>query len=184
MSKVTTNSDDSVLVLVDIQGKLAKLMAQREELYAQLGRLIRGALLFDMPIIWMEQIPDKIGPTIAEVASLLPNQQPIPKNTFSCYGEPAFVTALEATGRRHVILAGIESHVCVYQTCIHLIENKYSVTTVNDAISSRTPANRILGLERMQMAGAQPSSVEMLLFEMQVVAEGDRFRSMAKLFKD
>ncbi len=82
------------------------------------------------------------------------------------------------------MLAGIESHVCVYQTCLHLLENGYEVTIINDAISSRTADNRELGLARMQMAGALPSSVEMLLFEMQVIAEGDRFKPMAKLFKD
>lgn len=184
MSGSTVKAEDSVLVLVDIQGKLARLMNNKEGLYSQLGKLVQGALLFDIPIVWMEQIPDKLGPTIKEVASLLPDLQPIAKNTFSCYGEPEFLKALKNTRRRHVILAGIESHVCVFQTCIHLLENRYSVTTVNDAISSRTADNRMLGLERMQLAGALPSSVEMLLFEMQVVAEGDRFRSMAKLFKD
>ena len=95
-----------------------------------------------------------------------------------------FLQALQDTQRSHVLLAGIESHVCVYQTCIHLLQNNFTVITVNDAISSRTEDNRTLGLERMKLAGALPSSVEMLFFELQFVAEGDRFRSMAKLFKD
>lgn len=181
---MTLKPDQAVLVLVDIQGKLAALMHQRELLYKQLSRLVQGALLFDIPIIWNEQLPEKLGPTISEVADLLPGLQPIPKASFSCYGEPAFVEALEKTGRKHILLAGIESHVCVYQTCLHLLENGYEVTIINDAISSRTADNRELGLARMQMAGALPSSVEMLLFEMQVIAEGDRFKPMAKLFKD
>jgi len=184
MSEVNTKPEDCTLVLVDIQGKLAKLMDRREDLYKQLQKLVQGALLFDIPVIWVEQIPDKLGPTIAEVADLLPDHRPIAKSSFGCFGEPGFVSALEATGRRHVVLAGIESHVCVYQTCTHLIANDYRVTIIEDAISSRTPTNRKLGLERMRAAGAIPSSVEMLLFEMQVVAEGDRFKAMAKLFKD
>lgn len=184
MSIVIAKPEECVLVLVDIQGKLAKLMSDRAELYSQLQRLIRGILLFDIPIIWVEQSPDKLGPTINEVASLLPDHQAITKKAFGCYGEPEFVKALEATRRQHVILCGIESHVCVYQTCIHLLNHGYTVTTVNDAISSRTPANRMLGLERMNSAGAIASSVEMLLFELQDVAGGDRFKAMAKLFKD
>ncbi len=96
---MTLKPDQAVLVLVDIQGKLAALMHQRELLYKQLSRLVQGALLFDIPIIWNEQLPEKLGPTISEVADLLPGLQPIPKASFSCYGEPAFVEALEKTGR-------------------------------------------------------------------------------------
>ncbi len=176
--------EDAVLVLVDIQGKLAKLMDQREQLFKQLSRLVQGALLFDIPIIWMEQVPDKLGPTIPEVSDCLPHLQPLAKTSFGCYGDPGFVDALEKTGRRQVLLAGIESHVCVYQSCVELINHQYQVTTINDAISSRTEENRQLGFSRMKEAGAVPSSVEMILFEFQRCAEGDRFRAMSKLFRD
>ena len=176
--------EDAVLVLVDIQGKLARLMTQSEQLFKQLNRLVQGALLFDLPIIWMEQVPDKLGPTIPEIADYLPHLQPLAKTSFGCYGDPGFVSALENTGRRHVLLAGIESHVCVYQTCVELLSNQYQVSTINDAISSRTDENRLLGLTKMKDAGALPSSVEMMLFEFQRCAEGDRFRAMSKLFRD
>ncbi|WP_020408053.1 hydrolase [Hahella ganghwensis] len=184
MSNDLLNAKDCVLVLVDIQGKLAQLMTDKETLFQQLSRLVQGTLLFDIPIIWMEQVPDKLGPTIGEVAEHLPHLQPIPKSAFGCYGEPAFVSALESSGKKTVLLAGIESHVCVYQSCVELLNNEYQVVTVNDAISSRTEQNRQLGLNKMKDMGAIPSSVEMLLFELQQKAEGDRFRAMSKLFRD
>ncbi|WP_241566837.1 hydrolase [Hahella sp. KA22] len=174
---------DCVLVLVDIQGKLAQLMHEKERLFSQLQRMVKGALLFDIPILWMEQLPEKLGSTIPEITELLPDLRPIPKHAFSCYGEPRFVEALQKSGRKRVLLTGIESHVCVYQSAYHLIEAGYDVTLINDAISSRDPANRELGLQRMQALGATPSSVEMVLFELQKEAAGERFKPMAQLFK-
>ncbi|OZG72149.1 hydrolase [Hahella sp. CCB-MM4] len=184
MSTGLLNAEDCVLVLVDIQGKLAQLMTERESLFKQLSRLVQGALLFELPVIWMEQVPDKLGPTIAEVAEHLPHLQPIPKTSFGCYGEPAFVEALQETGKKTVLLAGIESHVCVYQSCIALLQNGYQVVTINDAISSRSALNRQLGLDKMKDAGAVPSCVEMALFEFQREAGGERFKAMSKLFRD
>jgi nicotinamidase-related amidase len=176
-------ADQCVLVLVDIQGKLAQLMHDRESLFLQLQRLVKGARLFNIPIIWMEQLPDKLGPTIDELQPLLSDLQPISKHAFSCYGEPLFRDRLAATGRSQVLLCGIESHVCVYQTCVHLREADYAVHTVEDAISSRTAQNRQLGLDRMRSAGALPTSVEMILFEMQQEAAGPQFKTMAQLFR-
>jgi len=183
-SGVLQTPEDAILVLVDIQGKLANLMTQREQLFKQLTRLVQGVLLFDLPIIWMEQMPDKLGPTIPEIANYIPHLQPLAKTSFGCYGDSGFVTALENSCRRHILLAGIESHVCVYQTCVELLAHQYQVSTINDAISSRTVENRLLGLTRMKDAGALPSSVEMILFEFQHNAEGDRLRAISKLFKD
>lgn len=177
------SADQCVLVLVDIQGKLAQLMHQRDSLFLQLQRLVKGATLFNIPIIWMEQLPEKLGPTIDELQPLLSHLTPIPKQSFSCFGCSEFREQLAATGRNQVVLAGIESHVCVYQTCVHLREAGYGVHTVEDAISSRTADNRQLGLDRMRAVGAIPTSVEMLMFEMQQEAAGPQFKSMTQLFR-
>ena len=82
-----------------------------------------------------------------------------------------------------IVLAGIESHVCVYQTAMDLLNNKHNVHIVSDAISSRTSANKELGIERMVIEGAIQTSVEMLLFEMQGNAKGERFRQISKLVR-
>ncbi len=176
-------ADQCVITLVDVQGKLARLMHHSDDLLVQLQRLLRGARLFDIPVIWVEQVPDKLGPTAEELQPLLEGLTPISKHSFGCYGEPAYREALEKTRREHVVVCGIESHVCVYQTVANLLRARYAVHTVEDAISSRTKENRRLGLDRMRALGATPTSVEMLLFEFQQEAQGPLFREMARLFR-
>ena len=180
---MTLKPEELCLTVIDVQGNLAQLMHEKEVLFRQLKRMIRGALLFNIPIIWLEQVPQKLGPTIPEITELLTDYSPIPKFAFSCCNEPNYMEALKATTRNHVVLTGIESHICVYQTCKHLINENYQVSFVTDAISSQTQENKQLGITRMQMDGGFPTSVEMLLFELQGFAEGDRFKAMAKLFK-
>lgn len=174
--------NDTVVVIVDIQGRLAEIMADRDALFENAKRLIRGARAFGLPLICTEQIPEKLGPTSPEIAQLI-TETPIPKNTFSCAGEPTFVEALEETRCNSVLLAGIETHICVYQTAIDLKENGYDVHLVTDAVSSRTPQNRALGIDRIARAGVELTSVEMALFELQRVADGDVFRQIIKIVK-
>lgn len=175
--------DNTVTVLIDIQGKLASLMYDRDNFYENLTRLIRGAKTIGLPIIWNEQLPDKLGPTIQEVSSLLADNEPLPKNCFSCCGNPEFNTRLKSLKRKQVLLAGMESHVCVYQTALDLLKNGYEVSVVADAVSSRSAENRRIGIDAMRDAGALVTSVEMALFEMLVVAEGDIFREIVKIVK-
>ncbi|WP_250656200.1 hydrolase [Alkalimarinus coralli] len=175
--------EKSVLVIVDVQGKLARIMSNSDALIGQLGVLIEGAKLLDMPIIWLEQLPDKLGPTVESLAEKLLPEQPIAKSAFSGYGEAAFRERLKKEGRTQVILAGIETHVCVYQTAQDLLENDYKVTVVADAVSSRSEENKQIGLQMMTQRGAKLSCVEAVLFELQQKAEGEAFRGLIKLIK-
>lgn len=175
--------ENTVFLLVDVQGNLAQAMYDREALFANLQRLIRGALALDLPILWVEQYPQGLGPTVPELAALLPGRQPIAKTSFSCCGNEAFLQALAATRRWQVLLAGIEAHVCIYQTTIDLLARGYHVEVVADAVSSRTAQNREIGLRRVQAAGAAITSVEMALFELQRVAEGPRFRELLRIVR-
>jgi len=177
------NREDCVLVLIDVQGRLAELMADRDRLFENLVRLVRGANLLEVPVVWTEQMPEKLGPTTAVIRNELAAATLIAKSAFSCMGEPAFVDRLEELGRRTVILCGIETHVCVYQTALDLIESGYRVEVVTDAVSSRSESNRKLGLKRMKQAGAGMLGVEMLLFELQRVAQGERFRKLIQVVK-
>ena len=120
---------------------------------------------------------------IPEVAGLLSDLRPIPKLCFSAWGSAAFRQQLQATGRRQVLLAGIEAHVCVYQTALDLREASYEVWVVCDATASRTAANHRLGLERMREAGTHWTGVEMALFEMLRTAESPAFKEIARLVK-
>jgi len=175
--------EQSVLVIVDVQGKLANIMSGNERLIEQLGLLIEGAKLLDVPIIWLEQLPDKLGPTVESLAEKLSPELPIAKSAFSGYGEEKFRQRLIDEGRKQVILAGIETHVCVYQTAQDLLSNNYEVTVVADAVSSRSEDNKQVGLQMMTQRGATLSCVEAVLFELQQKAEGDVFRGLIKLIK-
>jgi len=176
-------SKTTILVIIDVQGKLAQIMHDREDLVKNLQILISGAKLLEIPIIWMEQLPDKLGPTIPEIQELLPDIEPIVKDVFSCARNEEFNGRLQELHGHDIILAGIESHVCVYQTAMDLLGHDYAVYVAADAVSSRTDSNKQLGLERMLLEGVVQTSVEMVLFELQGVATGDRFRKLAKLVK-
>ena len=176
-------TEKTVLVLVDIQGKLAELMHDKETLYHNLRRLIQGARALSLPVIWMEQIPEKMGPTIHEVRELLTTEQPISKKCFSWCGESLFMAKLQATGRKQVLLAGIEAHVCVCQTAIDLIGQGYEPYVVADAVSSRTLSNKQIGIQRSSDEGAKITSVESALFEMMKTAEHPTFKEILKIVR-
>ena len=177
------NVNDTLQVLVDVQGKLAQIMHERDQLFDALERLVRGVRVLGLPIIWMEQNPRSLGPTIPELARHLTDLQPMPKLSFSCLGCAEFVAALERQTRRQVLIAGIETHVCVYQTAVGLLERGYEVQVVADAVSSRCASNRQIGLERVRQEGAKLTSVEMCLFELLGAAEGPRFKEMLKIVR-
>ncbi len=175
--------DNTALIVVDVQGKLATLMHQKEELYRNLQILIQGARALELPILWLEQYPKGLGPTIPEVAELLTGLQPVAKTRFSGCGEPEFCEELRATGRRQLLLAGIETHICVYQTARDLLAQGYHVEVVADAVSSRTPQNRQIGLGKMRQHGAEVTSVEMVLFELLREAGTPAFKQIAPLVR-
>ena len=174
---------NSVLVIIDVQGRLAQLMYDRDNLFKNLHILVKSIKLLNIPIIWMEQLPDKIGSTIPEIKDVLIQQQPIIKDVFSCFKSKEFEQQLNNIDPNNIILAGIESHICVYQTAMDLLEEDYKVHIVTDATSSRISENKRLAIERMSSAGAIQTSVEMLLFEIQGKARGETFRKISKLVK-
>ncbi len=175
--------ENAILVVIDIQGKLATLMHEKEEFFKNAVRMIKGAQALEIPIIWNEQLPDKLGPTIPEIRRALIDAAPLVKNTFSCCGNKDFIKQLETTGRRQVMLVGMETHVCVYQTAIDLRQAGYDVYLIADAVSSRTPENRQIGIDAMKDAGAGITSVETALFELLRIAEGDCFKQIIDIVK-
>jgi nicotinamidase-related amidase len=175
--------ENAILVVVDIQGKLATLMYEKDRLYTSVNRMIEGARVLDIPIIWTEQLPDKLGVTDPEISAHLSDMKPLVKKTFSCCGDPAFMDKIRSLNRRQILLTGIETHICVYQTAADLLKAGYEVYLVRDAVSSRIPDNYSLGVDRIKELGATLTSVEMSLFEMMKVAEGDQFKQVVKLLK-
>jgi nicotinamidase-related amidase len=176
-------SDSTVLVVIDVQDKLFRVMPDREALADNLGKLIRGTQVLGVPLIVTEQNPKGLGPTIAELASLMPAVSPIPKLSFSCCGEGRFLLELKALKRRQVLLAGIELHVCVYQTALDLLALGYEVQVVADGVASRRAQDREIGLARLRDSGVNLTTTEMALFELLKVAEGDVFKEISRIVK-
>jgi len=177
------NIKDTVLVLVDVQGKLAEIMHNRDELYANLQKLIKGMKCLDIPIIWMEQIPGKLGQTIQPLRDILTDNTPISKSTFSCCCEPKFMEQLTKLNRKQIILTGIETHVCIYQTAYDLVNSGFHVEVVADAVSSRSAENKTIGLNKINAAGAQITCTETVLLELMRTAEHPMFKEIVKIIK-
>lgn len=176
------SKENAVLIFIDVQGRLAELVDGADALFKNLRRLLEGMKALDVPVIATEQIPEKLGSTRDEFQPFI-TVPPITKTSFSCCGEPSFLKSLKKTGRRHVILCGIETHVCVYQTAMHLRESGYEVYAVADAVSSRDPANKALALRRMEAEGVKLTGTEMVLFELLGDAKAPAFKSILQIVK-
>lgn len=174
--------ENTVLVFIDVQGRLAEIVDGAEALYKSLRRLLEGMKILEIPVIATEQTPDNLGKTRGEFRSLFSNL-PVVKSTFSCCGERVFLEVLEKTNRRQVILCGIETHICVYQTAMDLLAAGYQVHVVIDAVSSRDPANKALALRRMENEGVKITGTEMLLFELLGDAKVPQFKSVLQIVK-
>jgi nicotinamidase-related amidase len=174
---------NTILIVVDVQGKLAQLMHEKELLFKNIRILIQAVKILGIPILWCQQVPAALGPTVPEIAELLAGVEPIDKASFSCCGCGEFVERLRALGRGQAILCGIETHVCIYQTAADLVKKGYQVDVIADAVSSRTAENKQTGLKRIAECGASISSMEMALFELLRTAEHPQFKQIARLVK-
>jgi nicotinamidase-related amidase len=178
---ITTNN--TVLVVVDIQGKLAEIAWRSADLLRNARILIEGMHILDIPILATEQYPAGIGHTVPVIQEALKDAPVLEKGTFSCCGSLQFESKLSELHRPDVLLCGIETHVCVYQTAVDLLGLGYNVHLVTDAVSSRTEENRALGIRAIERLGARPTSVEMALFELLVKSGTEQFKAISKLVK-
>jgi nicotinamidase-related amidase len=173
--------DSTVLVIIDVQEKLAHTMHETTSMIQNLQKMIKGAHILGVPIIATQQI--NLGPTLPEIKDLIPEVSIVEKRSFSCCGEEAFIDVLTQINRNQILIAGIECHICVYQTAVDLVRLGYEVQAIADCISSRTMVNRDIGIERMQREGINLTSVEMALFELLKVAQGENIRQISRLVK-
>lgn len=178
--------NDAVLVVIDVQDRLMPVIHERLDVERNIERLIRGTHVVGVPAIVTEQYVKGLGPTVEPLRRALDETggyRPIEKDCFSAHGCAPFAAQLAALDRRQVLIAGVETHVCVYQTVRDLLAAGLSVWIVADAVSSRTERNRDIALQRLVSEGAKLSSTEMALFELLVVSGTDEFRAIAKLVK-
>ena len=176
-------TDRAVLVVIDIQDRLFRVMADKEILLQNVLKLIRGMQVLDVPIVLTEQYPVGLGPTLTDITQLLPDIKPIEKVCFSCCDEEHFQHELESLKRQQVLVAGIEAHICVYQTAMDLLRQGYEVQVVADCITSRDTKNKDVCLTRLNSAGVSLTTTEMALFELLKVGKGDQFMQISRIIK-
>jgi nicotinamidase-related amidase len=179
------NPDQCALIVIDIQEKLLAPIFEKERLVRNSQLLIRLAGILKIPTLLSTQYSKGLGKTIPEVASLLPEVQPVEKVVFSCFGSDVFCSAVKRLpgNRNTLVLCGMESHICVAQTALAALREGYLVHVASDAVSSRTEWNWKVGLERMRSAGAVISSTEMVMYEALGSAGTSDFRAMLQYIK-
>lgn len=174
----------AAVLLVDVQERLAPAMPPEtlERVVKYATALVEGAKALEVPVLATEQYPRGLGATVPELARLLPSPA-LAKVHFSCGADPAFAAALEATGRRQVVITGMETHVCVFQTARDLVAMGYEVHVCADAVSSRTEEHRRVGLELCREAGAIVTTAETALFDLLHQAGTPEFKKVSALVK-
>lgn len=177
------DKNESVLLIVDIQERLAATMKMRDAVINNCLHLIELAKMQNIPILLTEQYPKGLGLTVSEIRDALSIYQPVEKLAFSCCGEPAFMNTLKALNRKTVLLTGMETHVCILQTCVDLLEEGFNVHLVRDAACSRTKENWKTGTEFMRDAGAIVTCTETVLFQLLKVAGTEEFKAISKRIK-
>jgi len=173
------------LVVVDIQEKLLPPIFQREQMVKNAQLLIRTAAILGIPALVTTQYARGLGPTVAQIASLLPGTEAMDKQLFSCFGSEAFCGALKRLpGQRNtLLLCGMEAHICVMQTALAGLRAGYLVHVASDAVGSRSEWNWKIGLDRMHAAGAVISSTEMMMYELMKSSGSAAFKELLPYLK-
>lgn len=164
-----------------MQGKLLDLIADRDSAVANTVLLIKAAKLLDLPVWSTEQYPKGLGPTIPEVADLVPDRPA--KTTFHCCSTALLLEQLYGRHIRHVTVVGIEAHVCVAQTALELMDLGFRIQVVADAVASRKPVDRKYALRRLDAAGAVVSTAEAAIFEWAETSDRPEFKAISALIK-
>lgn len=175
--------NDCLFCLVDVQDRLYPHMVNKEEVEKNLVTLVKGLKIHDVPFIVNEQYKKGIGETIPSLEELVSSYPHFEKTSFSCCKNEKTLEAIKNANKKFIIVAGIETHVCVLQTCIDLLEMNFQPILVTDCVSSRKQNDTDVAINRMVQAGVIPTSYESLLFELTVDAKHEKFKEIAKLVK-
>lgn len=174
--------ETSCLLVVDLQERLLPAIHQADQVVTHGAWLIQIARRLGVPVLASEQYPQGLGHTVSAIRELLPAEAFMEKNHFSCAADRDCMRRIDALGRDQIIVIGTEAHVCVLQTALDLRAASKEVYLVADAVSSRSPRDVELALERMRAEGVRIVSREMVAFEWLHQAGTDRFRAISREF--
>lgn len=177
------DTDNALLLVIDVQGKLANRVKDSSHVIDQIQILIQTAQTLQIPIIYTEQAPEKIGPTIEALSQYLQDEEPIFKTSFSCMGQPEFCRQLDEYDRNQIIVCGIETHVCVFQTVADLIAENNHIKVVRNAVSARHEIDHHNALALIENIGAELTTTETIICELMKTADHPAFKSLMKFLK-
>lgn len=177
------NRDDTLFLAIDFQEKLMPVMSNLPELERTVVKLTSGMKELGIPMIVTQQYTKGLGETVPAVAEIIGEFEPVEKTSFSCLGCPDFVERLEASGKKSIVVCGIEAHICVQQTVLELLERGYNVHLAVDCISSRDEMNKMWAITRMGEAGAKLTTYEAVLYELMRTSKADGFKAISKIVK-
>lgn len=175
--------EDTIGLIVDIQERLHPKIFQFETLERNTQTLIKGLKYLDVPLLVTQQYTKALGETIQPVREVLGDFQYHEKISFSCCDTQDFADELKASGKKNVVIAGEETHVCVLQTSLDLLDMGYQPVVVEDCVSSRKESDKRIAIKRMRQSGVIISSYESILFELTRFAGTDTFKTISKLVK-
>jgi nicotinamidase-related amidase len=175
------HQEDAALLVIDVQDRINAVMATQDHL-PRIEVLVEACQGLEVPVIASEQYPQGLGPTVESLAAILGDTPPA-KLTFSCARDDGLRGAVEGSGRQQIVVTGIETHVCVLQTALDLLNDGYEVFVPHDAVNSRRPADKEWALHRMATAGAVVTATESALFELLERCDTSDFKTVAKLIK-
>lgn len=180
MDRFLISKDNAILVIVDIQERLVAAMDHRQRVTANCLHLIEAAKLLNIPMLVTEQYPRGLGLTISEIKTAIPDFSPFEKISFDCCRGSGFSDRVRSMKKKYIILTGMETHVCVLQTCLSLLKDGYFVHLVSDAVCSRKKSDFLTGREMMRNAGAVISCTESVLFQLLERAGSPEFNALSK----
>jgi len=175
--------EDTLLFLIDLQKIMLDLCVGREQVVQNVTALLDMAEVLHIPVLFSQHNAQKLGPFLPELTAKVADPLILDKLEFSCFENEAMAQAVAASGRRTLILAGIETHVCIFHTGAHGVRLGYTVHVVSDAVTSRSEHNRYVGLQRLDRAGAVITSTEMVTFEWLNRAGTAEFRKALPILK-
>ncbi len=182
-SEYIATREDSLLLIVDIQQAMLKVIDSWELIAGKAKQLIQSANALDVPIMLTEQYKKGLGETLPELIQEIKSPQIFQKQHFSACLEDDFIPTAQSFNRRKIVVVGMETHVCVLQTCLDLIKAGFQVHLVADAVASRVNDNRDIAIDLLKQAGAVISSTEIVIFQWACRANSDEFRKILPIVK-
>ena len=173
----------SVLLLVDAQERLLPAIHDSDQLRSRLAVLVTAAKRLDLPVLVTEQYPKGLGPTLSELTKILGDFQAWEKTSFSACGVESLATDIQSYAANQILLAGVETHVCVQQTAMDLAAAGLSPYVLADAVGSRRQLDWQTALERMRRSGVTITTIEAALFELMIDSKNDAFKDISKLIR-